>query len=373
MLFLAAIFFALAVRYPLRHFASDDFTLYTSRWYGAIRAEGWSVFAREVGDYTPPYLYALYAVSEVFPNLSAVVATKAPQSVADFACAGVAALLTRERWPRLSLAPVGAFAAVLLLPTVVINSALWGQCDSIYTCFLLLFAYFATGARSAAACIAFGCAFAFKLQSVFLAPLVAVLVLRRVVRPAHLLWIPLPYLLAILPSWLTGRPLSELLTIYVGQATWDDALAVDAPNLFAWIHPPEGIGVAVGLGLAAVACAAYVVAASRDRDPLTTPRLVLLATLALVLFPFVLPRMHERYFYAADVFSVALAFQMPRLAWLPIAVGGASFLSYTEFLWGRTVVPSSVPAVIMGVALVALVDATVRPRNARASTVRAAQ
>ena len=362
----AIVFLALAVRYPLRHFASNDFALYTSRWYASIRAEGWSVFGREFSDYTPPYLYALYAVSKLFPDLSAVVATKAPQSVADFVCAGAAALLTRERWPRSSLAMAGAFAAVLLLPTVVVNSALWGQCDSIYTALLLLFAYFATTERSAAACIAFGCAFAFKLQSLFMAPLVAVLVLRGVVRPVHLVWIPVPYLLAIVPCWLTGRPLADLLTIYVGQATWDTALSVDAPNLFAWIHPPEGVGVALGLGLAAAACATYIVGASRDRDPLTAPRVVLLATLALVLFPFVLPRMHERYFYAADVFAVALAFQVPRLAWVPIAVGGASLLSYAPFLWSATIVPASLLAAIMGAALIGLVRSAVRREGLRA-------
>jgi Gpi18-like mannosyltransferase len=350
----------LAVRYPLRHFASDDFVLYTSHWYGAIRAEGWSVFGRELGDYTPPYLYALYVVSKLFPNLSAVVATKAPQSVADFGCAILAALLTRERWPRSSLASVGAFGAVLLFPTVVVNSALWGQCDSVYTSFLLLFAYFAILGRSAAACIAFGCAFAFKLQSIFLAPLVAVLVLRRIVQPVHLLWIPVPYLVAIVPSWLTGRALGDLLSIYVGQATWDTALSVGAPNLFAWIHPPEAVGVALGLGLAAAACAVYVVAASRERDPLSPSRLLLLSTLALVLFPFVLPRMHERYFYAADVFSVVLAFQMPRLAWVPIAVGTASLLSYAPFLWGRSILPPAVLALLMGLALAGLVREAIR-------------
>jgi Gpi18-like mannosyltransferase len=360
LLLAAIVFWGFAVRYPLRHFASDDFVLYTSRWYGAIRTEGWSVFGREFSDYTPPYLYGLYATSKLFPSLSAVAATKAPQSVADFVCAALAALLTRERWPQSSLAPLGAFAAVLLFPTVVVNSALWGQCDSLYTSFLLLFAYCAIRERSAAACLAFGCAFAFKLQSIFLAPLVAVLALHRVVRPAHLLWIPVPYLLAIVPCWLTGRPLGDLLSIYVGQATWDTALSVDAPNLFAWIHPPEGVGVALGLGLAAAACASYIIGAWRDHGPLTSTRLVLLATLALVLFPFLLPRMHERYFYAADVFSVVLAFQTPSLAWLPIAIGTASLLSYTTFLWGTTIVPLPILAIVMGAALAGLVRATIR-------------
>lgn len=30
------------------------------------------------------------------------------------------------------------FAVVIMLPTVILNSAYWGQCDSIYTTFIIL-------------------------------------------------------------------------------------------------------------------------------------------------------------------------------------------------------------------------------------------
>jgi Gpi18-like mannosyltransferase len=40
-----------------------------------------------------------------------------------------------------------------------------------------------------------------------------------------------------------------------------------------------------------------------------------------VLVPFVLPSMHERYFYLADVLTLILAFYLPRQLWfVPIIV-----------------------------------------------------
>ena len=53
---------------------------------------------------------------------------------------------------------------------MVINGIYWGQCDIIYTFFLLVFFWFSLRRMPSAAACAFGLAFAFKAQSVFLAP-----------------------------------------------------------------------------------------------------------------------------------------------------------------------------------------------------------
>jgi Gpi18-like mannosyltransferase len=60
---------------------------------------------------------------------------------------------------------------------------------------------------------------------------------------------------------------------------------------------------------------------------------VLLATMFVVLAPFFLPSMHERYFYLADVLSVVVAFHHPRRLWpVPLLVQFASAFSYVPFL-----------------------------------------
>ena len=56
-----------------------------------------------------------------------------------------------------------------------------------------------------------------------------------------------------------------------------------------------------------------------------------LASVALV--PFILPRMHQRYFYPQDIFSLLAAFFMPELWFLPILSQVISVLAYSPFLF----------------------------------------
>jgi Gpi18-like mannosyltransferase len=67
--------------------------------------------------------------------------------------------------------------------------------------------------------------------------------------------------------------------------------------------------------------------------------------LSLLLVPFFLPKMHERYFYPADVLSVAYAFFFPEQFFIPIGMILISLFAYQPFLFGRIVVPVEILAV----------------------------
>ena len=77
--------------------------------------------------------------------------------------------IVRLRYPH-GWVPTVAAAVVLFLPTVVLNSALWGQIDATYTSLALGGLYFVLRRRPWLACIFFGLALSFKLQVVFLFP-----------------------------------------------------------------------------------------------------------------------------------------------------------------------------------------------------------
>src|ERR1035438_1018447 len=68
-------------------------------------------------------------------------------------------------------------AVVLFLPTVVLNSSLWGQIDATYASLGLGGLYFVLRRRPWLACTFFGLALSFKLQVVFLFPVLLLLVL----------------------------------------------------------------------------------------------------------------------------------------------------------------------------------------------------
>jgi Gpi18-like mannosyltransferase len=60
--------------------------------------------------------------------------------------------------------------------------------------------------------------------------------------------------------------------------------------------------------------------------------------------PFVLPKMHERNFYPADVISIIFALYFPRLFFVPIVMNVISFFSYQPTLFGVEPVPISLLA-----------------------------
>ena len=63
------------------------------------------------------------------------------------------------------------YGAVLFTPTVFINSGIWGQCDVIYSTFVILALYKLYHKKYLPAFILLGVGFAFKLQAVFVLPL----------------------------------------------------------------------------------------------------------------------------------------------------------------------------------------------------------
>ena len=64
--------------------------------------------------------------------------------------------------------------------------------------------------------------------------------------------------------------------------------------------------------------------------------LAVTALVSLALTPFLLPKMHDRYFYPADVFSLVLAFFVPEAWFVPVAYQVISLTAYTPFLIGAS-------------------------------------
>jgi Gpi18-like mannosyltransferase len=91
--------------------------------------------------------------------------------------------------------------------------------------------------------------------------------------------------------------------------------------------------------LAASAALAYSLAVYRSRTEITPPLLVELALISTMLLPFVLPKMHERYFYVADILAIILVFYHPRYFFVPLTMISISFFSYQPTLFGVEPVP----------------------------------
>lgn len=299
-----------------------DLPVYLYPWVEHIRSSGVvGVFAQPFGNYTPASLYLLAAFAAL--PISALLAIKA------VALVSVAVLtLSTIRLARTIGCDDKAALFVLALPTVILNAAL-GQVDGLWVACCLMALAAAIDRRALAMATWAALAFALKAQAAFLAPLVLAIVIRER-RWAMLAVPPVVYLITVAPAWAAGWPLGDLLTVYLRQGTaW---FIGNAPNLWALPAALESAALfPVGYALGALAAAAIVFVYSR-RD-LDAEGLMIAALLGALLIPFLLPKMHERYFFLADVLSLLLAYRWHRLLWLCVLIQLGSVGSLIAYLW----------------------------------------
>lgn len=211
-------------------YASYDYRDFLAQWAAFFRDNGGFAAIREqVGDYNVPYLYFMAAISYLpMPDLYAI---KLFSILFDVILAWGGLRLAQKLAPGRPEAGYLAFLALLLLPTVVLNGSYWGQCDSLYGALVLHALACALEKRPIPSMILLAVAFSFKLQTVFLLPLWGAFWLCGVVKFRHLLVFPVTYFVTALPALLLGKPLGDILGVYVKQAgQYDQKLVYNAPH-----------------------------------------------------------------------------------------------------------------------------------------------
>ena len=347
LILLTGVLLAMVLRYPLLPFESGDYPHFED-WYDFIVENGgFAALQYDVSTYNVPLLYLIAASSVLFPEFPKIFILKGISVVFDFALAFFVYKCVSFKYHRRREATQAALAT-LFAPTVVLNAAMWGQWDAIYTTFLVACLYFLLTRRQAVAFIAFGLAVSFKLQAIFLAPLFLWLFVKKKVNIQYFLLAPLCWFSLLLPAWLVGRPFGELLLIYANQASEHPFLTMAAPNLYQWISNdyyhfyPAGMAFTVGIAVA-LAVVVY-----KSRAKITADRLIFFAFFSVLLSPYVLPKMHDRYFFPADVIAIIFAFYWPRYWYAPIVVGLTSLVTYIRFLAGGvTILPLSWLAAVL--------------------------
>jgi len=184
--------------------------------------------------------------------------------------------------------------------------------------------------------------FGFKLQAVFILPVCAVLWLKGKFRLRHFLIFPLSYVILVLPAVIAGRPFIETLTLYTSQTgSIGSGLNYNSPSVFAIITDVKDTELASKI---AIVCAfgymlALLLIALIKRRSLSNTALMIFAALFAVGIPFILPHMHDRYFFIADVLALGFGVIFPKLFAVPILVQFASLLGYHAYLKMQFLLP----------------------------------
>ena len=161
-------------------------------------------------------------------------------------------------------------------------------------------------------------------------------------------------ILALVPSWLAGRPVWDLLNIYLYQTSQFQLLTMNAASIYSWLPTTNQVFNLLYIpGVIAGAAVAFMLIFLAYKSPyeLSKPIILELALLTTLVIPFFLPKMHERYFYPADIISIAFAFYYPQFFYIPFLVGGVSFFSYQSFLFNSMPIPLPILTLVLLLAI----------------------
>ncbi len=342
LLLLLPIAAALYLRLLLLDWQTHDYQTFLAQWTVFFRDNGgFSALKYSVGDYNVPYLYFLAAISYLpVPDLYLI---KLFSILCDVLLAWGGLRLSRQFCRPGSPAPLVCFTLLLLLPTVMLNSACWAQCDSLYTALLLLALSAALEGKPGASVLLLALAFSFKLQTVFLIPLWCVFWFTGRVKFRHLLLFPAGGVLILLPALALGKPLGDILGVYLGQMGEYSALTLNAPSVFSFL--PYGVQVdtalASRLGIAAAFLLVFVLLGLlwKKRGRITSRLLLDAAAVFALGVPFLLPHMHERYFFPAGVLALVCACTDWRRFPLALLAEASSLSCYSIYLTLRYTLP----------------------------------
>lgn len=353
LLFILATMSALFMRYALRNVVAGDYKMFFEPWVATLREAGGGIKGLaaefEYVDYTTPYLFILSCIS-ICPFLNTLLLMKIVSVFFDFVAAFAVLAIVYSNKKNTTLGVI-AYGIFLIVPTILTNGAMWAQCDIIFTSFILWSLYFLFKERPVPAMIFYGIAFAFKLQTLFLAPLYVILWMKGKVKLKHFLFLPLMYVIGMIPSLLAGKGFWELISVYFFQANGAMdiyALSHKFPNIYQLIGTDtflfEYADAGIWLTLGALMVLLYLFARfDYELDALLILRMGMLLTMTVVFF---LPHMHERYAVLVDVISVLYVFLDPKKFYIPIITILCSFAGYTIYLAHTDIVPLYIYAIL---------------------------
>ncbi len=343
---------SLIIRWHFRGFISRDYEAFLLPWYNElIEGGGYKALKNEIGDYYIPYI-TLMATMTYLPG-PPLYWIKLVSIVFDYIAAGVSGMIVWELKKdycieKRKLLVFLTWTSIILSPMVISNGAVWGQCDIIYTTFILLSLYFMIKMQYTCSFLFLGIAFCFKFQTVFMLPIYILLYLKQKrFSILYFMYIPLMYLVSGLPAIFAGRRILNVYGIYFGQITSYNMLTLKMPNIYSLLPEQYGMfflpGIMITMALI-ILMAVYVV--YYKVCVLDKLSIILLACWFNMTYIFFFPAMHERYSFLFIILSGLIYIQNYRKVYIPIIFNAVAVITYNLFLFGFLAIDMRILAII---------------------------
>lgn len=361
---------AIVARYCFVRYPSNDLHWCIFKWIENFRNNGGLTYLSAMqGDY-PPFYMTLLALISYLPkgpavsgygnsyydnyNLYDMIYVKSLSFIFDILLAigiyKIVKLYHKDNKP-LCLA---AFAIPLFLPTVFTNSAIWGQCDSMYVGLVVWCVYCALNGSFFKSGVFLGLAFAHKLQAIFIIPFLGYLWLRNRYQLRSFIVAGLVLFITFIPCLLAGASLSSALGKYGTLTIEYPDPNYNSGSLYTFIQniyysASDNIyktqtynlihytGMFFGL---AVTIMALVIIFKKNIKP-TKEAMTGVAALFAMLMPFVLPHMHERYFFMGEIMVVVYCLTSKKKYYLIPLVQLSGIITYMPYIFNSDFFPSN--------------------------------
>ncbi|SOC04121.1 glycosyltransferase 87 family protein [Pseudobutyrivibrio ruminis] len=345
--FIAATIVSIAIRFFLKDFLTTDAMWCLLPWYDAIKANGGlGGLGTPVEGLNYSFTYQFFIAVFTYLPINALYCYKIFSCIFDYLLAGAIAYLVYDlasnKKRELALL---AFILVSCSPLVFMDSAAWGQCDSIYSFWIVMALIFLRKEKYLPTFIFYGVAFAFKFQAIFVMPFFLFYYFyKRRFSILYFFLIPVMMVVLALPSLVQGRTISEMIHIYTDNTSLHQSLANGYPTFWRVLadgtnftgEDAYGVLKHAAMAFTVIVLGCLVYAWVKKAVEFTGKNIVIMAFIMTYTTIFFLPAMHERYGFSYEILAIVIAIMVAKT--IPLAVGLTclSLTTYGAYLFNNT-------------------------------------
>lgn len=330
-------FTSLAIRIMQLRYISGDMKSCLFKWFNYMKINGGlHALKSSIGDYNVLYETVLALLTYI--SGSELFLIKAVSIFFDYLLAGAVGYLVFILTNNRKKAYLASFVCIMH-PVVYFNSAIWGQCDSIYVFFIIVSIIFLIKNKYLYSFIYLGIAFSFKLQAVFILPFyLFYYIYKKDFSCLYFFLIPIVTFLSSIIAMIYGRGVFEFIRIYFKQVKEYPFFNVSYPGFWNYFVDSSKFYdmkyIYMASVFAVIMCALISVINfwfNRTQfDNIMLLKHAFITTYSLIYF---LPCMHERYSYLVIVLALIIAVVDRNTLQKFIVLSAVDVSTYSVFLF----------------------------------------
>lgn len=336
----------LVVQYP----TNDVVGFILNGWMKSMLNVGFKNFYTVDADYSPLYLFTINVIAHTLPKGPEVTVNgytyylywmyylKSIFFLTDLLTAIACYLIVKRITGSKTYAAI-AYIVSFFLPVQFVNSAMWGNCDSLYFCVFAWMIYAILRHHDFVVYFLLGLGLSIKLQAVFIIPFICYLIASHRMRLYPIFMLPIAILLSFVPSYICGAPLAQPFEYFTTQLNRYSQLTLGCANFwkfFPAVNKDTSSSVVNSastiIGLSFIAVLTAIVYFRRIR--LDDRSIVIVATFLMAIVPFFLPHMHERYMYVLEAMAIVYCLVRKGRYWFIPLTQISGSIAYYHYMSG---------------------------------------